>query len=39
MISGTTTVVGARAGFWSRFVASFIDGLIVGAVTGSCRCR
>lgn len=30
----TTAFVGARAGFWVRFVAAFIDGLLVGIIAG-----
>jgi uncharacterized RDD family membrane protein YckC len=29
---GTEATVGARAGFWVRFFAAFIDGLLVGVI-------
>jgi uncharacterized RDD family membrane protein YckC len=30
---GTTTLTSARAGFWRRFAAAFIDGVLVGIVS------
>ena len=33
--AATTTVSGAKAGFWIRFVAIFIDGILVGIVTSA----
>ena len=30
--ASTTSILHARAGFWRRFAASFIDGLVVGVV-------
>jgi uncharacterized RDD family membrane protein YckC len=33
--AATTAVSGAKAGFWIRFVAIFIDGIIVGIVNSA----
>jgi uncharacterized RDD family membrane protein YckC len=32
-IAATTAVSGAKAGFWIRFAAIFVDGIILGIVT------
>src|SRR6266576_4323750 len=34
---GTTTLTSARAGFWRRFAAAFIDGILLGIVSGILR--
>ena len=34
MYGGSTAQPTVRAGFWIRFAAAFLDGIIVGAITG-----